>query len=45
MRILGHAAALISIKENVVNVERSSDKGLLVRSRVLDRLAGRSGIS
>jgi len=30
MRVLGHLAALISIKEDVVNIERSSNKRLVV---------------
>ena len=32
MRVLCHTATLIGIKEDVVNVERSSNKGLLVGS-------------
>ena len=36
MRVLGHLAALICVKEDVVNIERSSNKGLLVCS--CDRL-------
>ena len=36
MWVLGHLAALIGIKEDVVDVERSSNKGLLVGLRNLD---------
>ena len=36
MRVLGHLAALICVEEDVVNIERSSNKRLLVSSR--DRL-------
>jgi len=37
--VLGHAPALISVQEDVVNIERSSDKGLVVGS---DNLATRA---
>jgi hypothetical protein len=33
MRVLGHLAALISVKEDVVNIERRGNKGLLVGNR------------
>jgi hypothetical protein len=45
MRVLGHLAALISVKEDVVNIEGGSNKGLLVSS--CDRLGsadGRKGV-
>jgi hypothetical protein len=41
VRVLCHLAALISIKEDIVNIERSSNKGLLVSSGGC--LAGRCG--
>jgi len=36
VRVLGHASALISVKEDIVNVERSSNKRLVVGSGYLD---------
>ena len=30
MGVLGHAAALVSVQEDVVDVERGGDKGLVV---------------
>jgi hypothetical protein len=38
--VLGHAPALIGVQEDVVNIERGSDKGLVVGS---DNLATRGG--
>jgi hypothetical protein len=38
--VLGHASALISVQEDVVNIERGSNKGLVVGS---DNLATRAG--
>jgi hypothetical protein len=34
VRVLGHASALISVKEYIVDIERSSNKGLGVSTRV-----------
>ena len=36
VRVLRHASALIGIKEDVVDVERSSDQGFLVGHGVFD---------
>ena len=43
MGVLGHASALISIKENVINVERSGDKRLGVSIGNL-HVVGLSGV-
>jgi hypothetical protein len=40
MRVLGHASALISVKEHVVDVEGSSHKGLVVSAGSLHVSAG-----
>jgi hypothetical protein len=37
MRILRHLASLISVEENVINIERGSNKGLLVSRRYGNR--------
>tara|TARA_Y100000389_G_C17304122_1_gene434502 strand:+ start:129 stop:896 length:768 start_codon:yes stop_codon:yes gene_type:complete len=44
MRVLCHATALIGVKEDVVNVERGSNKGLVVGGSDLDRLANIVGV-
>merc|ERR1711871_903547 len=36
MRVLCHAATLVGVKEDVIDVERSSNKGLTVSSRGLN---------
>ena len=41
MRVLGELAALISVKEDIVDVERSGNKGLLVGRG--DRHSARGG--
>jgi len=41
VRVLGHSAALIGIKEDIVDVERGGNKGLLVS--LGHRLSGRGG--
>ena len=38
--VLGHAAALISVEEDIVDVEGGRNKGLLVSSLDIDRLGG-----
>jgi hypothetical protein len=43
MGILGHTAALIGVKENVVDEERSGNEGLVVSIGALDRARGGGG--
>ena len=43
MGVLGHAAALVGVKEDVVNVERSSNERLIVSLGDLIVLVGSSG--
>jgi hypothetical protein len=41
--VLGHAATLVGVKEDIIDIERSGDKRLLVGGTILNRVAvGRS---
>jgi len=46
VRVLGHLSALISIKEDIINVERSSNKRLLVgKGSSLRSVSSRKGVN